>query len=144
MMKTCDNCNIVALNDGDELCRECSCTEFTEHVEPEGAELDLAVAKVVQNSNMEAYSDHHLYIKNNVCFIEEPPGTDGPYHYSPSINWSQGGKILAEHWDEITHELYRMFPREFPEGHDWWKQIKGEEFLKIAMQAFVRVKGVDK
>ena len=34
-MKKCNKCDTVALNDNDECCRECWCTEFTEATEPE-------------------------------------------------------------------------------------------------------------
>ena len=115
-MKTCNKCNTVTLNDGDEYCRECSCTEFTEYVEPEGEELDALVNDI---------------LRRNGFFVDQG--------CSPSTTWGHGGPIITECWDEITDELYRMFPREFPESHDWWQQLDGKDFLKVAMQAFVRV-----
>ena len=108
------------------------------------AKLDLAVAEAL-GEKARIVVDEFVRIgdaggRYSGCVIDPcPPGTLSAM-FSPSTNWSDGGPIIAKHWDEITRALYRMFPREFPEGCDWWQQIKGKDFLKVAMQAFVKAK----
>jgi len=113
----------------------------------EGADLDLTVAKVVQKNKPEAYSDHHIYVKEGKCFIEEPPGIDEPYHYSPSTNGSQGMAIIKEHCINIRHIGKVTTPDENvdPNFH-WMATVDGKFFtygsapLIAAMRAFVASK----